>query len=99
MDRDGYPEEHELAKIKAWKPADGKGLLEYVAGLWHWENYAWQEDGNWHFATGGWSGNEELIGAMQENNVWWFFHWYSSTRGGKYVFQLIDRKPEKKGKL
>ena len=92
MDHYGYPDEYELEKIKNWSCKDGKGLLEYVAGLWHWDNYTWEEDGKWHFATGGWSGNEDLIYAMEENHIWWSLHWWSSTRGGKYVFQLTDKE-------
>jgi len=92
MDSDGYPDKDELEKIKSWNWRDGEGLLEYVAGLWHWDNYAWQKGKLWFLSTGGWSGNEELIDAMQENLVWWMFHWYRSTRGGHYEFQPRDKE-------
>lgn len=46
------------------------------------------------FVTGGWSGNEEIIGAMMENRPAWLELWYSTTRGGKYEFRSYrDEKP------
>lgn len=37
-------------------------------------------------STGGWSGNESIIGAMQKNRMVWNFLWEQSRRGGHYVF-------------
>lgn len=37
--------------------------------------------------TGGWSGCEEMIGALQKNkNHWWMAHWKLSQRGGLFEF-------------
>jgi len=41
--------------------------------------------------TGGWSGNEELIDALQMTKGFWGFCWLKSTRGGHYYFK-IDKK-------
>jgi len=41
-------------------------------------------------STGGWSGNEELIGAMRMNFILWSQWWWSSRRGGHYVFARKD---------
>lgn len=44
--------------------------------------------------TGGWSGNEEIICALQKSQFW-FFWWESSRRGGHYYFEI----PLKIGRL
>lgn len=43
----------------------------------------------WTFITGGWSGNEDIIRSMQNNQSGlWLICWYSSNRGGKHVFKV-----------
>lgn len=37
--------------------------------------------------TGGWSGNEEIIGELQQT-FFWMFYWQCSIRGGHYYFHL-----------
>jgi hypothetical protein len=88
MDKDGYPEESELEKIRNWKDFnDGFiGFLEYVRSLWTYHEFVKTNNGSYIFITGGWSGNEELIRAMQSNHTFWLFCWQSSNRGGKHVF-------------
>jgi hypothetical protein len=36
--------------------------------------------------TGGWSGNEDIINALQQNVVFWTKYWRTSKRGGFYAF-------------
>lgn len=43
-------------------------------------------NGYWRFATGGWSGNEDIIDAMCKNLVPWALTWEKSERGGLHVF-------------
>ena len=38
-------------------------------------------------ATGGWSGNESLIGAFQQNHMAWHLAWVQSRRGGHFIFR------------
>lgn len=98
MDDDGYPTEELLEYIKNYKiNSFGNALiiLELVKDVWWSKNMlVWEEDGGdtLHMATGGWSGNESLIYAMQENYILWHLLWHSSTRGGKYVFDLANWK-------
>lgn len=94
MDEDGYPEEEELQDIRdaaGFQPEDACALLERVRQLWHWPNYATVTEAGdklrHEFCTGGWSGNESLIEALQDNTMFWLRWWQLSERGGRYVFE------------
>jgi len=39
-------------------------------------------------ATGGWSGNESIIAALEKNPIVQAFCWYMSARGGLHIYQL-----------
>jgi hypothetical protein len=43
----------------------------------------------WYLATGGWSGNEDVIARMDETFFWMKF-WYSSIVGGGYTFYIPE---------
>jgi hypothetical protein len=43
-------------------------------------------------STAGWSGNEAIIRAMQENHMIWHLCWVESRRGGHYIFELTERE-------
>ena len=46
-------------------------------------------------ATGGWSGNEEVISALHDNEWFlWSMFWQKSERGGLHVFQFKLKKVE-----
>jgi hypothetical protein len=91
LDEDGYPTEELLERVKTWPYDKGyAGLMELVRANWQWENY-FQQDGNkYALSTGGWSGNEDLIGALQENTLFWVCCWESSRRGGHYEFEVAE---------
>ena len=77
----------ELEQIRTWDWKDFHGLMEFVHGLWHWEDWGWKQDGDTYYvSTGGWSGNEELIETMQSNYMWWSMYWLQSRRGGYFIF-------------
>ena len=89
----GYPEEHELETIENWCHTDGfDNLMKYVHERWHWKEFITctkeLSQITYDCLTGGWSGNEELIGALERNQVFWAFCWYQSTRGGHYIFKV-----------
>lgn len=90
LDYDGYPSEAALEKIAAWPARDFNGLLEYVASLWAYPDYVTRapEARTYTFATGGWSGNESLVSALQQNLIFWGTCWMSSRRGGRYEFVI-----------
>lgn len=88
---DNYPEDHELDRIKAWPiatRADYVALMEYCMALWMWDNYATRRGSHYRFATGGWSGNESIIEALQGNMMFWMSCWRSSHIGGLYKFRI-----------
>lgn len=47
------------------------------------KGYLW-----YRVATCGWSGNESIIGALQENYMFWAFSWFMHVAGGLYVFRI-----------
>jgi hypothetical protein len=96
FDRDGYPTEETLAAIEQWPSNDYTNLFLFVQKAW--SDYGWFEldytsvetidhdQKRWCCATGGWSGNEDIIGALACNNLFWALHWRASLRGGYYEF-------------
>jgi hypothetical protein len=95
MDKDGYPEDEKLATIISWDAiADPLGLVDYIQELWAYADaghFTFDSDtGKLELHTAGWSGNEELIGALQENTMFWIMYWQRSERGGHHY--LIVRK-------
>jgi len=102
LDDDGYPTDAALNVIKLWSPDDPKGWFEFIKSIWWSPDWGWgekEEDHDWdkgkfvyryYLSTGGWSGNESIIRAMEENYIMWTLKWYSSKRGGHYVFELKE---------
>jgi len=104
FDEDGYPTEHALDMIAKWDWRHTDECFEFVRQMWRWNDMLWTQtdDGakiTYDFSTGGWSGNESLIAALQENHMIWIFTWVQSQRGGHYVFELpYKRQPSMVGK-
>lgn len=48
----------------------------------------------YYISTAGWSGNESIIRAMQNNEMMWHLNWVQSRRGGHYIFELREFKDE-----
>lgn len=84
-----YPTTKELAAIKSYDILQGiEGLLDLVEP--HFAEYGNYEHnkGTFILATGGWSGCEEVIGALLDNVVFWTTCWEQSKRGGWYKFRI-----------
>lgn len=92
--RDGCPNEALLDQIRTWPMAAGwDNLLQLVRDSWYYPDafsiehtqrgVCWAE-----CATGGWSGNEELIGALRQNLMFWACCWDCSSRGGRHTFKI-----------
>jgi hypothetical protein len=79
--------EYEL--IKTWDASDLHGLMNFVGKLWM-SDSRWARVGStYSICTEGWPGNEEIIGAMRQNVLWWE-NWAQSEHGGRYVFSNIS---------
>jgi hypothetical protein len=99
---DDYPTDEELERLEKWPYQDAAGALEFAASLWHWPDWvtrdisaheaavlhANQEDRFMRFATGGWSGNESIIGALRDNHMVSALTWRLTARGGLHIYQL-----------
>lgn len=101
LDEDGYPTEEALKRIAKWPHTDWPGLLEFTQPLWNYPDRWWTEGDVLHLSTGGWSGNEDIIRALEANRFFWAICWISSRRGGWYEFDLarVKRKGGKNGPI
>ena len=95
LEEDGCPTGKSLGRVMNWPADDFAGLALFVTG------HLWQRDygkyGNSMcdsgkldtliLTTGGWSGNEAIIAAMEKNVVWWMNYWAESKLGGWYLFK------------
>lgn len=93
-----YPTEEELEKIRRWDYKDAFGLMEFIRPYWEQHGW-WKQTGkkviNLQMSTGGWSGNESIIGALDEvqnGNMFFFLWWQKSVRGGHYWFKVKQLK-------
>jgi hypothetical protein len=100
FDREGYPTEATLERIQTWQ-GDYFALAEFVKDAWTYPDYVKREevqdkhDGpcvEYRFATGGWSGNEELLSALRDNFVFHSLYWESSHRGGLVIYRVYKLK-------
>jgi len=91
-----YPSDDELEKIKTWPLPDWRGLMQFIRPIWNYSDCGyWVEEGSkYSISSGGWSGNEDIIGALQENYIFWVICWFSSQRGGHHVFVLPTVHPK-----
>lgn len=83
-------------------PAGWFAFIKASGNYWPEESWGWDEmDGPdpecWYLdkpgriyriSTGGWSGNESILGAMVKNLTLWGITWVSRRRGGHYEFQV-----------
>jgi len=84
-------------------------LLDYVSDLWSYPDRVFmgrlrkdrlfnkKKIRTFYLSTGGWSGNESIIGALHQNFIFWAMYWVKEQRGGHYWFE-IPAKYEKKFK-
>ena len=98
MTDDGdYPSEDDIYKIIEWPDNDVMGLIGFIQSIWHWPDYAKLDGDKFELHTGGWSGNEDIVDAL-EQTILWGLCWESSRRGGHYYFEIPEYILNKKGK-
>lgn len=101
FDADGYPTDETLEIVQTWSITtldDCEALLLYVQRAWRYPTYftrharrirEWKVGSlkrKWSVSTGGWSGNESLISALEANYIFMALCWRSSRRGGHYEY-------------
>lgn len=96
---DGYPSEAELDRIKTWPVealSDLIDLMAYVRERWSYPDYWTEADieeyghprRSYTLSTGGWSGNESLIGALESHTTFSIVAPWSWRRGGHYEYRI-----------
>lgn len=100
--KDRYPDEEELERIRTWPHDDFHGLMEFVGnvveGYGHVKiNYDRTKDcghkeNNYELVTGGWSGNETVVSALQDNHLFWAMCWRATIRGGLFIFHVEPKE-------
>ena len=103
-----YPTEEELDRVKNWLVlATGVlSLIDFVKSIWWSPDWGFKvKNGRntfreqvlrWELHTGGWSGNEDIMSALQSNFIFWTLCWVQSRRGGHYLFE-VERNFQKRG--
>lgn len=95
-----YPTKAELDEIRNWGgDFEFISLMEFIQGIWKYVDmgYFKRKGRTFWLSTAGWSGNESIINAMEENkHLFWFMNWESSKRGGHYKFRIRKVKKSKK---
>jgi hypothetical protein len=93
-DDNEYPTEKDLLYIQDFDNTkdDICDLIRYVHNIWWMPDWGFKYDSetmDLELHTGGWSGNESIISALQKNkHLFWFWYWQKSLRGGHYWFNL-----------
>lgn len=87
-----YPSEPELKYIREFDCVkdDPFKLVKFIGEIW-----AYADDGGFVLRknkltlhTGGWSGNEDIIRALRDNEYFFMLFWMKSERGGHYLFEI-----------
>lgn len=110
MDEEGYPTAATLRALRRWPSPDPSGVLDFLAAAWHYPDFgvsrklrpcearvlhAKRGERFLRLATGGWSGNEDLIAAFEKNQNY-FFTWRLSACGGLHIFEYLQMESEAK---
>lgn len=89
FDAVGYPTDETRDAIRNWPASDPKGLAAFVAEAWRGVYGSIYFDDTGKIAelnTGGWSGNESIVDALQDNTAFWSRYFLGSL-GGRFKFR------------
>lgn len=108
-DPDGYPTKTELQAILDFEGTPEQ-LIKYINSIWWGDGFTVKNGRSSSMAgaikrcflsTWGWSGNEEIMGVLDQT---WFrlLWWHQSNRGGHYIYEIPNdwyfrKYPEKMG--
>jgi len=91
-----YPTDAELLEIEKWdftkRPV--KDFVEAIRVIWKYADVGYFKLSGKNILrlqlhTGGWSGNESIIEAIEKNFIFWTMCWARSDRGGHFWFEII----------
>jgi hypothetical protein len=98
-DDDGYPMEESLEKIEKFVPDESffekkeeivSRVLDEIVRVWKYEGWAKGKDGLYVFATGGWSGNQDLMSAFFHSEFRYFVD-YVHLGAGFFAIAATDK--------
>lgn len=95
FDADGYPTDETLDIIANWEPSvDVSVWIAFcVAALHKTYSTVCRRGNDLWIATGGWSGNEDIIEAMRQNVMWSLCFRFASAGGGVLLRTNQDESP------
>lgn len=88
---DEYPSEEGIVTIETWEPTEGfdyMPLLRAIQRVWRWPSYFRLTARRAYVSTGGWSGHEDMLNALERNHMFWTLHYLQHRRGGHFIFDL-----------
>lgn len=91
FDEDEYPSDYALDVVSNFHGTP-RQLVELITYLWRWKDMV-QVRAHWHgeidvvLVTGGWSGNESIISAL-DNTMFSFRWWEMTKRGGLHMYKV-----------
>ena len=82
-----------MKEITSWNIKKSNLLVDKLFDIWTYKNYIskkWKNNTTMilSLSTAGWSGNEEIIDALEKNQFFWLMFWTKSERGGRYTFEI-----------
>mgnify|MGYP001616645943 FL=1 len=91
---DSYPTDADLDAIEAWDLQEQgvEGFVTLLRDMWRYDGFklTGKRVLNLQLHTAGWSGNEDVIKALQ-GTMFWTLYWTRSNRGGHYYFRIDQR--------
>ncbi len=91
-----YPSEQILRFIRRYDTLKTpiEDLRDFVIQSWWMPEWGTKVNGRkFELHTGGWSGNESLIAALEKSSkgMFWYMCWVMSKRGGHYWFEIPQK--------
>lgn len=96
FDKYCYPSKETLEAIENWDYRDIEGLLKFMAKAWFYPEYAQEiRPGLWCFDTRGWTGNKNLIKALEQSFIWPLIRWNTIKLSDKLLIIAISDETQK----
>lgn len=87
LDKNGYPTDETIRKLERWE-YPFHGIVSVLEIIFQDYGNVSLEDRQLILATGGWSGCEEAVCALDNNMLFHAFCWQMSKRGGYHEYTL-----------